>query len=101
MKIYPICQKFVNDYLNSGDKYYLWIEIWLKKDWFNRNIFFISYTDKNCNSSNYLIRKDISIDRILDIYWFNKNDKNNINWLTIKQSIQNVIDFRNWKIKYL
>lgn len=103
MIVYPICQKFINDKLNSNDSYYLEIEIWLKKDWFNRNTFIISYIPKDYDFYwiNTVIEKSYSIDRILEKYWFNKNDRNNINWITIKKAIQNVFDFRKWKIKSL
>lgn len=103
MIVYPICQKFINDSFNSWDKFYLEIEIWLKKDLFNRNVFIISYIPENWDF--YSIKKEIeynySIDKILGKYGFNKNDRNNINWITIKKAIQNVLDFRKWKIKYL
>lgn len=100
---YPLCNRFINDKLNSWDQFYLWIDIDLKKDWFNRNTFIISYTPKNLDFDwiNRIIEKDYSIENIIHKYGFNENDRNNINWITIKKAIQNVLDYRKWKIKYL
>ena len=95
--IYPICEKHIDDRFNSWDEYILEIQIWLKKDWFNRNVFIISYIPKSLDF--YWIKQDIeknySIEKVLGKYWFNINDEK------IKNKIQNLIDYRKWKLLYL
>ena len=97
MMIYPICEKFIDDRFNSGDEYILEIQLWLKKDWFNRNTFIISYIPKNLDFYwiNRVIEKNYSIENVLGKYWFNINDEK------IKNKIQNLIDYRKWKLLYL
>lgn len=97
MMIYPICEKFIDDRFNSWDEYILEIQIWLKKDWFNRNVFIISYIPKNLDFYwiTQDIEKDYSIEKVLGKYWFNINDEK------IKNKIQNLIDYRKWKLLYL
>jgi hypothetical protein len=97
MIIAPICEKFVNDELNSGDKYFLDIEIWLKKDKFNRNIFVIAYVPENWDFYwiNRVIEKNYSIEKILEKYGFDKDDEE------IKKRIKDIINYRKWKLLYL
>ena len=97
MEVYEICERLVDDRFNSWDLYLLGIEVWLKKDWFNRNVFIISYIPKNLefNWINRDIEKDYSIKRILQKYWFDVNDEK------IKRKIKRLIDFRKWKLLYL
>lgn len=97
MMIYPICEKIIDDRFNSWDEYILEIEIWLEKDWFNRNTFIISYIPKNLDFYwiNKVIEKNYSIENVLGKYWFNINDEK------IKKQIQNLIDYRKWKLLYL
>ena len=97
IQVYPICEKFIDDRFNSWDEFFLDIEVWLKKDWFNRNIFVISYVPKNLDFYwiNRTIEKNYSIEKILEKYWFNKDDEK------IRKRIQNLIDYRRWKLLYL
>ena len=95
MMIYPICEKLIDDRFNSWDEYFLDIEIWLKKDWFNRNIFLIHYVEKSYFCENVVIEKNYSIEKVLGKYWFNINDDK------IKKKIKNLIDYRKWKLLYL
>ena len=78
--IYPICEKYIDDRFNSWDEYILEIQIWLKKDWFNRNIFIISYIPKNLDFN--WIKQDIE-----KLKWILENHKK----MYIENNIDNIL----------
>ena len=102
MLLYPLWKKIIDDRFNSWDIYLIEVEVWLKKDWFNRNVCFIDYIDLYNNTLySQEVEKNKSITKILWKYWLEKKDMNWINWITIEKAIKNVEDYRKWKIKYL
>ena len=93
--LYPI---FQNDRLQFD---FILDKNWKKYiDWFNRYWILINF-----NTKKYWIwQKEYRIEnpiKLLKRFWIYENDKNNINGLTVKQAIQNWINYINWKIKYL
>lgn len=102
MLVYPLWKKIIDDRFNSWDIYLIEVEVWLKKDWFNRNVCLIDYIDLYNNTLySQEVEKNQSINKIIWKYWLEKKDMNWINWITIEKAIKNVEDYRKWKIKYL
>lgn len=93
--LYPI---YENDRLSFD---FILDKNWKKYiDWFNRYWILINF-----NTKKYWIwQKEYRIDnpiKLLNRFWISENDRNWINWITVKQAIQNWINYINWKIKYL
>lgn len=95
LTIYPIYEDqklHIDLVLDQNGKKYI--------DPFNRLTLIVDfYTPKYYTGSKWYKNSDPY--KILKKFWINKDDKYNGSWITVKQAIQNGMNYIKGKIKYL